>query len=184
MSPSWSVQKCLADVVGIARVVPLETGVGTHRKPNPAQLETVLGANQSAEAWFSFFVFFLSPLFSRLFPPGGEGVFGRALTKRAWLPPNQPEEKNKTNEKGKERRERCRGCGGRAGRALTKRALIIPKKPEGRNKTNEKARKTRKGARGAGSGWLLRANGTGPWALSEKPNRRFVKNWNKETSPG
>ena len=55
---SWSVQKCLAEVVGIARVASLETGVDTHRKPNPAQLETVLEANQSAEAWFSFFFFF------------------------------------------------------------------------------------------------------------------------------
>ena len=30
---SWSVQRCLAEVVGIARVVPLETGVDTHTHP-------------------------------------------------------------------------------------------------------------------------------------------------------
>ena len=36
MSPcSWSVQKCLAEVVGIARVAPLETGVGTHTHTRP-----------------------------------------------------------------------------------------------------------------------------------------------------
>ena len=75
-------------------------------------------------------------------------MFGRALTKRAWMPPNQPEAKNKTNEKGKERRERCRGCGGQAGRALTKRAWIIPKKPEGRNKRKGKEKKNKKRCRG------------------------------------
>ena len=32
----------LKRIVGIARVVPLETGVDTHRKPNPAHLESAI----------------------------------------------------------------------------------------------------------------------------------------------
>ena len=55
----------------------------------------------------SFFLFLFS--FS---PPGGEGVFGRALTKRAWLPPNQPEEKNKTNEKARKEEKGAGSVGG------------------------------------------------------------------------
>ena len=59
----------------------------------------------------AFFFF----LFSLLFLPGGEGVFGRALTKRAWMPPNQPEEKNKTNEKARKEEKGAGGAGpGRA----------------------------------------------------------------------
>ena len=87
-------------------------------------------------------------------------MFGRALTKRAWSPPNQPEEKNKTNDKARKEEKGAGGVGG-AGRALTKQAWIIPKKPEGRNKTNEKARKNKQRCRGCRVGWmLLRANGS------------------------
>ena len=54
---------------------------------------------------------FLSPVSCQ----GGEGVFGRALTKRAWMPPNQPEEKNKTNEKGRKEEKGAGGAGGGQG---------------------------------------------------------------------
>ena len=71
---------------------------------------------QSAEAWFFFSLFFFFfCLFSLLFLPGGEGVFGRALTKRAWMPPNQPEEKNKTNEKARKEEKGAGGAGGGQG---------------------------------------------------------------------
>ena len=43
------------------------------------------------------------------------------------MPPNQPEEKNKTNEKARKEEKDAGGAWG-AGRALTKRAWIIPKK--------------------------------------------------------
>ena len=71
------------------------------------------------------------------------------------MPPNKPEEKNKTNEKA---RKEEKG----AGRALTKRAWISPNKPEGRNKTNEKARKNKKRCTGCGGVDALASKRHGP----------------------
>ena len=45
---------------------------------------------------------FLSPVSCQ----GGEGVFGRALTKRAWIIPKEPEGRNKR--KGKEKKNKKR----------------------------------------------------------------------------
>ena len=59
--------------------------------------------------------------FSFLACQGCGGVFGRALTKRAWMSPNKPEEKNKKTRKSEKARKEEKGAGG-AGRALTKRA--------------------------------------------------------------
>ena len=151
----------------------LETGVDTHTQGTvSAQLE---GLNANVFFWKAatlqhkaclscvFFLFrFLVLFFVFLFCHGCGGVFGRALTKRAWMPPNKPEEKNKTSEKARKKRK-VQGVPGGAGRALTKRAWISPNKPEGKNNTSEMARKNKKRCRGCGVGWmLLRANGTGP----------------------
>ena len=109
-----------AEVVEVARLVPFETGVDTHKKPK-RRTSTIQGATQC----FAFSViypvscilvlFFLLFLFFFFFLPGGEGVFGRALTKRAWMPPNQPEEKNKTNEKARKEEKGAGGAGGGQG---------------------------------------------------------------------
>ena len=108
-----------AEVVEVARLVPFETGVDTHKKPK-RRTSTIQGTTQC----FAFFshlssqlnLGFVFPLFFLVFfLPGGEGVFGRALTKRAWMPPNQPEEKNKTNEKGRKEEKGAGGAGGGQG---------------------------------------------------------------------
>ena len=113
-----SVQSLQAEVVGIARLVPFEAGVDTRKKPK-RRTGTIQGTTsfiQSAVSWFCFFSPFPLLFFSFSFScQGGEGVFGRALTKRAWMPPNQPEEKNKTNEKARKEEKGAGGAGGGQG---------------------------------------------------------------------
>ena len=101
--------------------------------------KTLDGRNAVAQ---SVLVLLLVSLFSFFY----QGCGGRALTKRTWMPPNKPEDKNKTNEKTRTEEKGAGGAGG-AGRALTKRHLTSLKE---RTRQTKRQGKTRKGAGGAG----------------------------------